>query len=79
MLRTSSLTDSSTSVTQIVVEYDGVKDSGGGKSVKKSSKVEKPQRLKKFAKAIGLEEPSFLTFKTRLAFTKMFQPTIKNS
>ena len=29
MLRTSTSTDSSTSATQIVVEYDGVDDSGG--------------------------------------------------
>ena len=36
MLKTSSSTDSSTSVTQIAVEYDRV-DGGGGKLVKKSS------------------------------------------
>ena len=69
MLRTSSSTDSSTSAAQIVVEYHGVDDGGGGdKLVKKSSKVKKPQRP---GKAIGLEEPSFLTSNTRLAVTKM--------
>ena len=36
-----------------------------------SSKVEKPQRPEKSARAIGSEEPSFLTSDTRLAFTKM--------
>ena len=73
MLRTSSSTDSSTSVTQIAVEYDGVGD-GGGKSVEKSSKSrrivkksEKPQGPEKSTKAIGSEEPSFLTSDTRLA------------
>ena len=35
--------------------------------VKELSKVEKPQRLEKSAKAIGLKEPSFLTSDTRLA------------
>ena len=35
------------------------------------SKVEKPQRPEKSTKTIGLEEPSFLTSDTRLAFTKM--------
>ena len=77
MLRTSSSTDSSTSATQIAVEDDGV-DGGGGKSVEKSSKSrrivkksEEPQRPEKFAKAIGLKEPNFLTSDTRLAFTKM--------
>ena len=76
MLRTSSSMDSSTSAAQIVVEYDGVDDGGGeGKSVEKSSKVEEPQRPEKSAKAIGSEEPSFLTSDTRLAFTKDgFQP-----
>ena len=39
--------------------------------VKKLSKVKKPQKLDKSAKAIGLEGPSFLTSNTRLAFTKM--------
>ena len=34
-------------------------------------KVEKPQRSEKSAKAIDMEEPSFLTFDTRLSFTKM--------
>ena len=72
MLRTSSSTDSSTSAAQIVVEYDGVDDSGGGggQSVEKSSKVEKPQRPEKYAKAIGSEEPSFLTSDNRLTLTK---------
>ena len=70
MLRTSLLMDSSTQAAQIVVKYDGLDGSGGGgKSVKKSSKVEKPQKPEK---SIGLEEPSFLTFNTRLrSFTKM--------
>ena len=71
MLRMSSSTDSSTSATQIVVAYDGV---GGGKSIKKSSRVKKSAKSKKpqkFAKTIDSEEPSFLTSKTRLAFTKM--------
>ena len=35
--------------------------------VEELSEVEKPQRLEKSAKAIGLEEPSFLTSDTRLA------------
>ena len=39
--------------------------------VEESSKVEKPQKLEKSAKAIGSEELSFLTSNTRLAFTKM--------
>ena len=38
MLRMSSSTDSSTSATQIVVDYDGVDGGVVGKSVKKSSK-----------------------------------------
>ena len=72
MLRTSSSTDLSTSAAQSVVEYDGVDDGGGeGKSVEKSSKVEEPQRPEKSAKAIGSEEPSFLTSDTRLAVAKM--------
>ena len=67
MLRTSSSTDSSTSATQIVVEYDGVDaGGGGGKPVEKSSKVKKKPQ-----KAVGSEEPSFLTSDTSLAFTKM--------
>ena len=72
MLRRSSLMDSSTSVTQIAVEYDGI-DSGGGKAVKKLSKSqkivkksEKRQGPEKSIKTIGLEEPSFLTSKTSL-------------
>ena len=44
MLRTSSSTDSSTSATQIAVEYDGV-DGGGGKLVEKSSKVQKTLKV----------------------------------
>ena len=76
--------DSSTSAAQIVVEYDGVDDDGsinGDKSIEKSSKgqkvlkVEKPQRPEKFAKTIGLDEPSFLTSDTRLSFTKMSSST----
>ena len=43
MLRTSLLTVSSTSVTQLVFKYDEV-DGGGGKSVEKLLKVEKPQK-----------------------------------
>ena len=39
--------------------------------VEELSKVEKPQRPEKSAKVIGLEEPSFLTSNTRLAFIKM--------
>ena len=76
MLRTSSSTDSSTSAAQIVFEYDKV-GSGSGKLIKKLSKVEKstkskkPQRPEKSTKAIGLEEPSFLTSDARLAFTKI--------
>ena len=61
-LRTSKSMDSSTKTTQIAVEYDEV-DGGVGKSTEKSSKsrrivkkLEKPQRSKKFAKAIGSEE-----------------------
>ena len=62
--------ESSNSVTQIVVEHDGVDDDGGdvGKSL---SKVEKRQRPEKSAKVLGSEKPSFLTSNTRLAFTKM--------
>ena len=70
MLWTSSSTDSSTRAAPIVVEHDGVDDGGGGVG-KSSSKVEKPQRPEKSAKSIGSEEPSFLTFDTRLASTKM--------
>ena len=76
MLRTSSSTDSSTSAAQIVFEYDEV-GSGGGKLIKKFSKVEKstksktPQRPEKSAKTIGLEDLSFLTSDARLAFTKI--------
>ena len=69
MLRTSFLTDSSTSATQLVVEYDEV-DGGGGKSVEKLSKVEKPQKGLKNLQS-GSEEPSFLTFDTRLAVRKI--------
>ena len=64
MLRTSSSTDSSTSATQIAVEYDGV-DGGGGQLVEKSSKSrriversEKPQRPEKVMQATGSEERS---------------------
>ena len=39
--------------------------------VKILSKVKKPQRLEKSAKAYSLEEPSFLTSDTRLAVMKM--------
>ena len=67
MLWTSSSTDSSTCAASIVVEHDGFDDDGGGIG-KSSSKVKKPQRPEKF---IGLEEPSFLTSDTRLAFTNM--------
>ena len=77
ILRMSSSTDSSTSMTHIAIEYDRV-DGGSGKLIKKLpknrkivKKSEEPQRPKKFAKAIGLEESSFLTSDTRLAFTKM--------
>ena len=41
------------------------------RKVKKLSKVEKLQKLEKSAKVIGLEELSFLTSDSRLAFTKM--------
>ena len=45
MLRTSSSTDSLTSAAQIVVKYNGVDSGGGGgKSVKKSSKVKKTSK-----------------------------------
>ena len=79
MLKTSSSTDSSTSAAQIVAEYDGVDGGGGGgKLIEKSSKSRKiglvqktSKRAEKSAKAIGSEEPSFLTSDTRLAFTKM--------
>ena len=50
MLRTSSSTDSSTSATQIAVEYDGV-DGGGGKSVEKSSKSRRIVKSRKTSKA----------------------------
>ena len=38
---------------------------------KNCQKSKKSQRPEKFAKAIGSEEPSFLTSDTRLAFTKI--------
>ena len=70
-------TDSSTSMAQIAIEYDGV-DGVGGKSVEKSSKSrriikksKKPQRLEKSGKSIGLGESTFLTSNTRLPFTKI--------
>ena len=49
MLRTSSSTDSSASVAQIVVEFDGVDacGGGGGKSVEKLSKNRKTSKAKK--------------------------------
>ena len=79
MVRTSSSTDSSASAAQIVVEFDGVDTGGGGggKSTKKLSKSRrivkswKTSKAWKVAKVVGLEEPSFLTSDTRLAFTKM--------
>ena len=68
MLRVSSSTESLTSATQIAVKYDEV-DSGGGKSVKKSSKsqrivkksknrqkVRKTSKAWKVAKVIGSEK-----------------------
>ena len=70
MLKTSSSTDSSTSVTQTAVEDDGV-DASCGKLVKKSSKSPKNlKRLEKSAKSIGSEESSFLNSNTRLAVAK---------
>ena len=64
MFRTSSSTDSSTSATQIAVQYDRL-DGGGGQLVKKSSKSrriversEKPQRPEKVMQATGSEERS---------------------
>ena len=51
-----------------MVEYDGVDVGGGGGKLVKSRKTSK---VWKIAKAIGLEEPSFLTSDTRLVFTKM--------
>ena len=64
-LRTSSLTDSSTSVAKIMVEFDGVDTSVGAvsKLVKKLSKSwrivkkpKKPQMSEKIIEAIGLQE-----------------------
>ena len=55
MLRMSSLTDSSTSATQIAVEYNGV-DSGGDQSVKKLSKSR--QKLKSLKGLKNLQKPS---------------------
>ena len=68
MLKTNSLTKSSTNLAQIVAEYDGV---DSGKSVKKLSKSQKTLRAWKIAKVIDSEEPSFLTSDNRLAFIKM--------
>ena len=76
MLMTSLSTYSPTSANQIVVKYDRFDDSGSddsGKFTKKLSKVKKFQKCKKSAKAIGSEEPSFLTSNIRLAFTKMYK------
>ena len=65
ILRASSSTDSSTSMAQIVVKFDGVNTGGGAisKLVKKSSKSrrivkkpKKPQKSKKIAKTIGPKE-----------------------
>ena len=39
--------------------------------VEKLSKVEKPQKSKKSAKAVGLEEQTFLTSDTSLSFIKI--------
>ena len=50
MLRTSSSTDSSTSVTQIAVEYNGI-DGGGDKSVKKSSESRRIVKSRKTSRA----------------------------
>ena len=50
MLRTSSSTDSSTSMTQIAVEDDGV-DGGSGKLVEKSSKSRRIVKSRKTSKA----------------------------
>ena len=50
-----------------------VDSSKWSKSCQKSKnrqKVKNPQRPEKSVKVIGLEEPSFLTSDTRLAFTK---------
>ena len=62
MLRTSSSIDLSVGATQFAVDYDEV-DNGGGKLVQKLwisrkiiKKPKKPQRSKKIAKTIGLEE-----------------------
>ena len=54
MLRTSLSTDSSTSATQIAVEYDGA-DGGGGKWVEELSKVEKPQKPEESQKSLVQE------------------------
>ena len=61
MLRTSSSRDSSTSVTQIAVEYNGI-DGGGGKSIEKLSESQKivkswkTSRAWKVTKVIGWKE-----------------------
>ena len=58
MLRTSSSTDSSTSATQIAVEYDGV-DGGGGQLVEKSSKSRRIVKESKSFKGLkNLQRPS---------------------
>ena len=49
-----------------------VSQSKNCQKVEELSKVKKPQRLEKSAKAISSEEPSFLTSDTRLAFTKRY-------
>ena len=57
MLRTSSSTDSSTSTTQIAVEYDEV--DGGGKLVEKSSKSQRIVKESKSFKGLkNLQRPS---------------------
>lgn len=70
MLRTNSLIDLLTSMTQMVVGYNRVDSySSCNKLVKKLSKIKK--KPQKFEKSINLKELSFLIFDTRLAFTKI--------
>ena len=56
------------STIQIVAEYDRVLASGGGDKLVKSWKTSKAWKI---AKVINLEEPSFLTFNSRLVFTEI--------
>lgn len=83
MLKTSLSIDLSSSATQVLIEFneiDIVGGDGGGNLVKKLLKVKKPQRARK---SYQFGEIKFLTYNTRLAFTKLgfnyIKLTIKNN